>query len=584
MLALGFPFAKPATLHENLDSRNPQPRAPGAGLFVYDAAPMPPSPSPAGQQRTNLLVVRHATKRFGPTLALSDVSVSFFAGEVHALMGENGAGKSTLGKAIAGLHTIDSGSITLAGRELVPGSIDDAYEAGIRIVHQELAQCPNLSVAENLCMHSLPTRLGLVDRSAMNRRAEGLLRRLAPEIDVEAALGTLAPGRRQIVQIAGSLDERTGPDGLARPAARVIVFDEPTSSLSMAEADRLMQIVRRLAAGGLLCIYVSHRMGEIFTCCDRVSVLRDGRYVGTGDVKSIDEGTLVSWMIGRTLAPNTKERAAIKALAGAEHHAPAAGPAALPAALEVRSLRSPGKLGGAASAGISFKVRPGEILGVGGLVGAGRSELLDAVFGLDRHARGQVLVYGRALPELTTREAIAAGLGYVPEDRRLQGLFFLLGIGENIVAPQMPLLARAGLRRLAGERAVASQQMARFRVKAASLASLPGELSGGNQQKLLIARWMNPPPRTRVLLLDEPTRGIDVGTKAEIYRIIFEAADSGLAVLLVSSEMPELLALSDRIIVLCEGRLTGELEGERMTQENILRLATTRRELAAAGR
>ncbi|MFN0012603.1 MAG: sugar ABC transporter ATP-binding protein [Phycisphaerales bacterium] len=535
------------------------------------AVPSAPTPQP----RTELLVVRSATKRFGPTLALSDVSVSFFAGEVHALMGENGAGKSTLGKAIAGLHKIDSGSITLGGRELVPGSIDDAYEAGIRIVHQELAQCPNLSVAENLCLHSLPTRIGLVDRSAMNRRAEGLLRRLAPEIDVEAPLGTLAPGRRQIVQIAGSLDERIGSDGAARPAARVIVFDEPTSSLSMAEADRLMQIVRRLAADGLLCIYVSHRMGEIFTCCDRVSVLRDGRYVGTGDVKSIDEGTLVSWMIGRTLAPNTKERAAIKALAGTEHHPPAAGPVALPAALEVRSLRSPGKLGGEGEGdGLSFKVRPGEILGVGGLVGAGRSELLDAVFGLDRRAGGEVLVYGRPLPDLTTREAIAAGLGYVPEDRRLQGLFFQLGINENIVSPQMPLLARAGLRGFAAERAVASQQMARFRVKAASLASLPGELSGGNQQKLLIARWMN--PRTRVLLLDEPTRGIDVGTKAEIYRIIFEAADSGLAVLLVSSEMPELLALSDRIIVLCEGRLTGELEGERMTQENILRLATQR--------
>ncbi len=530
----------------------------------------------------DLLVVSGVSKRFGPTQALSDVSVAFRAGEVHALMGENGAGKSTLGKAIAGLHKIDSGSISLAGRVLEPGSIDDAYAAGVRIVHQELAQCPNLSVAENLCLHDLPERLGLVDRREMERRAERLLRRLAPEIDVQAPLGSLAPGRRQIVQIAGALDERTGPDGQPHPAARVIVFDEPTSSLSIAEADRLMSIVRGLAADGLLCIYVSHRMGEIFACCDRVTVLRDGRFVATGEVRSITEPVLVGWMIGRTLAPphpNTKERAALRALAGdsaAAHHAPAA--TSPVAALEVRDLSSPARLHA-----VSLRVRPGEILGVGGLVGAGRSELLDALFGLDRRATGHISLYGRPLPacpELCTRDCIAAGLGYVPEDRRLQGLFFQLGIGENIVAPHLPSLATAGLRTLARERAVVRRQMDAFRVKAASAGSLPGELSGGNQQKLLIARWMN--PATRVLLLDEPTRGIDVGTKAEIYRIIFNAADTGLAVLLVSSEMPELLALSDRIVVLCEGRLTGELAGDAMTQENILRLATQRQPAHAA--
>ena len=539
----------------------------------------PTTPEPAPPVTHDLLVVQNVSKRFGPTLALSEVSVSFRAGEVHALMGENGAGKSTLGKAIAGLHRVESGSITLDGRVLEPGSIDDAYAAGVRIVHQELAQCPNLSVAENLCLHSLPTRAGLLDRAEMVRRAEALLRRLAPEIDVEAPLGSLAPGRRQIVQIAGSLDERLGPDGKAHPAARVIVFDEPTSSLSVAEAERLMRIVRQLASEGMLCIYVSHRMGEIFACCDRVSVLRDGRFVGTGEVKSIDEPTLVSWMIGRKLAPNTKERAALKALAGSAHHAPPSGPGW--PALDVRGLRSSGKLGGAEhQPGIALSVQPGEIVGIGGLVGAGRSELLDALFGLDPRATGEVRVYGQPLASLTTRDAIGAGVGYVPEDRRLQGLFFQLGINENIVSPQMPLLARAGLRVPANERRVVAEQMERFRVKAASAASLPGELSGGNQQKLLIARWMN--PRTRVLLLDEPTRGIDVGTKAEIYRIIFQAAEAGLAVLLVSSEMPELLALSDRIVVLCEGRLTGELAGEQMTQENILRLATLRPAARAA--
>ncbi|MGQ0626642.1 MAG: sugar ABC transporter ATP-binding protein [Phycisphaerales bacterium] len=508
-----------------------------------------------------ILVCEGVCKRFGPTVALDGVSVAFRAGEVHALMGENGAGKSTLGKAIAGLHMIDAGTITLAGRALVPGSLEDAFSAGVRIVHQELAQCPNLSVAENLCLHDLPTRMGLLDRGEMNRRARGLLARLAPEIDVQAPLGTLAPGRRQIVQIAGALDERVGTDGKRVPAARVIVFDEPTSSLSIAEADRLMQIVRRLAGEGLLCIYVSHRMGEIFACCDRVSVLRDGRFIGTSVVREIDEKVLVGQMIGRTIQSHAKRTAADFAKTSP--------------ALEVRSLRSPGRIGtrSGEGGGIGLVVRPGEILGVGGLVGAGRSELLDAIFGLDSAARGDVLVAGTPLPALSTRCAIKAGLGYVPEDRRLQGLFFQLGIGENIVAPVMPELSRGGLRSTRREQSVVAERMGRFRVKAASAAALPGELSGGNQQKLLIARWMH--EGTRVLLLDEPTRGIDVGTKSEVYRLIFDAADAGLAVLLVSSEMSELLALADRIIVLCEGDITGELTGADMTQENILRMATT---------
>jgi len=516
----------------------------------------PDTVSPA--RADEFLVVRGVTKRFGPTVALSDVSVAMRAGEVHALMGENGAGKSTLGKAIAGLHKPDTGTISLAGRELEPGSIDDAFGAGVRIVHQELAQCPNLSVAENLCLHDLPTRFGLIDRRAMNERAARLLAKLAPEIDVTAPLGLLAPGRRQIVQIAGSLDEGKGADGKPHPAAKVIVFDEPTSSLSVAESERLMKIVRQLANEGLLCIYVSHRMGEIFACCDRVTVLRDGKFVATSEIKAIDEKTLVSQMIGRTLAAHTK-----RAMSDLAARAPA---------LEVAGLRSPGKLADASEAGISLSVRPGEILGVGGLVGAGRSELLDAIFGLDPRASGAVRVMGKPLAAFSTKAAIGAGLGYVPEDRRLQGLFFQLGINENIIAPLMPALAWLGIRSMGKEKSEVADRIARFRVKAASPASLPGELSGGNQQKLLIARWMH--SGTKVLLLDEPTRGIDVGTKAEVYRLVFEAADAGLAVLLVSSEMPELLALADRIIVLCEGEMTGELTGEAMTQENILRLAT----------
>ncbi|MBX3361010.1 MAG: sugar ABC transporter ATP-binding protein [Phycisphaeraceae bacterium] len=504
-----------------------------------------------------LVVVERVSKRFGVTQALDEVSASFLAGEVHALMGENGAGKSTLGKVIAGLHKQDGGSVAVGGHVLRPGSIDDAYSHGVRIVHQELAQCPNLSVAENLCLHDMPRgAFGLVDRRAMNERAARLVHMLEPGIDVTRPLGELSPGWRQICQIAAAL-ERRGDGHASDP--RVIVFDEPTSSLSIAEVERLLRIVRDLAARGLTILYVSHRMGEIFACCDRVTVLRDGKYVATSRVSEIDEPTLVEQMIGRRVT--TPSSRAVTNGRG-EHGA------AAETGLRVSSLSSPGKLDG-----VSLSVRPGEIVGVGGLVGAGRSELLDAIFGLDAASRGAVEVAGSPLQPHNPRASIKAGMGYVPEDRKIQGLFFLLGIDENIVAPVMGLLASSGgIRRRREEGRLVGERMRSFQVKAASPAALPGSLSGGNQQKLLLARWMG--EQTRVLLLDEPTRGIDVGTKAEIYRLIRDAAASGVAVLLVSSEMPELLHLSDRVLVMSEGRITGDLSGDQMTQANILRLAT----------
>ena len=501
---------------------------------------------------TPLLVCDHISKRFGVTQALDDVSTSFLPGEVHALMGENGAGKSTLGKVISGLHKQDTGVVTIDGRPLTPGSIDEAFAAGIRIVHQELAQCPNLSVAENLCLHDMPrSRFGLVDRHAMHHRAERLLATLEPDIDVEAPLGSLPPGRRQIVQIASSLEEDNDVAGAAAAKARVIVLDEPTSSLSVAEVDRLMQITRQLAAGGLTLIYVSHRMAEIFQVCDRVTVLRDGKFVATSVVKEIDEPTLIEQMIGRRIQH-------------AEKRKPPETEGKRPA-LKVRQLDSPGKL-----SNISLDVMPGEVVGLGGLVGSGRSELMDAIFGIDRRAHGQIVVEGT--PRHGERAMIRAGVGYVPEDRKLQGLFFDLGVDENLLMPIMPSLATAGVRGVGKEKSAAAERVREFQIKTATPKSPPGSLSGGNQQKLLIARWMT--HDTRVLLLDEPTRGIDVGTKAEVYRLIREAADRGVAVLVVTSEMPELLALSDRILVMCAGRISGELKGKEMTQVNILKLAT----------
>jgi ABC-type sugar transport system ATPase subunit len=536
-----------------------------------------------------LLRVTHVSKRFGVTRALDDVSVSFRVGEVHALMGENGAGKSTLGKVIAGLHKPDTGLVEIVEgdgfRTLRPGSIDDAFNAGVRIVHQELAQCPNLSVAENLNLHHIPrTSLGLVDRRTMNERAARLVHRLDPSIDVAAPLGSLAPGRRQICQIAASLGGHEEPTTGETPVplsngARVIVFDEPTSSLSITETQRLLEITRQLAAEGITIIYVSHRMGEIFACCDRVSVLRDGRYIATSVVAEIDEGELVEQMIGRRISGPQRRSAngssavtaAIREIAGddARHVRSDA-----PSLLDVRSLSSPGKI-----RDVSLTVGAGEVVGIGGLVGAGRSEVLDAIFGLDKRATGTVLVDGRAMPLGHPRQMIRAGVGYVPEDRKLQGLFFDLGVDENIVVPAMPDLARGPLRDLGAERRLVDERVESFQIKTASTRDRPDSLSGGNQQKLLIARWMG--HDARVLLLDEPTRGIDVGTKAEVYKLIRAAADRGCAVLFISSEMPELLALSDRILVLAEGELGGELTGDEMTQRNILTLAT--REHRATG-
>ncbi|MDX2131845.1 MAG: sugar ABC transporter ATP-binding protein [Planctomycetota bacterium] len=540
--------------------------------------------------RPDLLVAEHISKRFGITQALDDVTVRFAHGEVHALMGENGAGKSTLGRIIAGLTVPDAGRVAIDGHALRPGSFADAFHAGVRIVHQELAQCPNLSVAENLSLHDVPrTRLGLVDFRAMADRAAAMVHQLDPGIDVEAPLGLLSPGRRQICQIAAALDERSA----ASSGPRAIVFDEPTSSLSIAEADRLLEVIRALARRGLAIIYVSHRMGEIFAVCDRVTVLRDGRYVATTPVRGLDEPTLVEQMIGRRLAtpvrahraptaaphaaPGAVEAAAVRALAG-EPPRTEPGPGAVPGPaprdrpgrplLEVRDLNSPGKL-----RDVSLGASAGEVLGIGGLVGSGRSELLDAIFGLDPGATGTVLVDAVPVPPRAPRAAIGAGLGYVPEDRRRQGLFFDLSIHENLVMPFMRRLAAPlGVRGLGAERRLVREKLAEFQIKAASPVLSPATLSGGNQQKVLIARWMG--AGTRVLLLDEPTRGIDVGTKAEIYRLVRAASDAGAAVVLVSSEMPELLALSDRILVMCDGRIAGELTADAITQANILRLAT----------
>jgi ABC-type sugar transport system ATPase subunit len=480
------------------------------------------------------------TKRFPGALALSDVSLEVAAGSCHALCGENGAGKSTLGKILAGIHGPDSGRLVLHGSEVWFRSPRDALQAGVGMVHQELAFCDNLSVAENLCLGALPARRGFVARDAMERRAAAMLSEIGTTLDVRRRLGELTIAQQQMVQIASAVSG----------GARIIVFDEPTSSLSQVEAERLYELIVRLTRGGVTCIYVSHRMPEIFRLCDTVSVLRDGRHVATRAVAGLSGAELVQLMIGRPLTeyfPSTADTAPGEEL------------------LRVEGLSSPGKF-----EDISFSLRAGEVVGLAGLVGAGRSEVAGALFGLQRSERGRTYVGGREVHIRSPKEAIHLGIGLVPEDRKRQGLVASESGLHNVSLPILRRLSRLTWLRRLEERALARRFFDRLRVRTPDLDAAVAGLSGGNQQKIVLAKWLA--ARTRVLILDEPTRGVDVGAKAEIHALIGQLAAQGHAILLISSELPEVLSLSERILVLRAGRLVGEVPRRDATQDGLLRL------------
>lgn len=480
------------------------------------------------------------TRRFPGVLALSKVSLEVAAGSCHALCGENGAGKSTLGKILAGIHTPDSGRLVVRGREVRFGSPRDALAAGIGMVHQELAFCGNLSVAENLCLGALPRRRGLLSRGAMEQRARAMLEEIGVQVDVRRLVGELSIAQQQIVQIASAVGS----------GARIVVFDEPTSSLSEVDAEHLYELIGRLKHRGVTCIYVSHRMPEIFRLCDAVSVLRDGKHVGTHPIQALSEVDLVQMMIGRPLVEQAPG-----------HLQPSPGEELL----RVEGLSVPGKL-----ADVSFSLRAGEIVGLAGLVGAGRSELAGALFGLERHIRGDLHVEGRRVRIRTPREAIRLGIGLVPEDRKQQGLVLSQSILHNTSLPILGRLSRFTWIRRSRERALATEYIGRLRVRAPALDASVAGLSGGNQQKVVLAKWLA--ARSRILILDEPTRGVDVGAKAEIHALVRQLAAEGHAILLISSELPEVLNLSGRILVLRAGRVVGEIVREHATQDQLLRL------------
>jgi ABC-type sugar transport system ATPase subunit len=497
------------------------------------------------------VVFDHVTKRFPGVLALDDVSFEVAPGSCHAVCGENGAGKSTLGKLLAGIHACDGGRILVQGQAVAFSNPADAGRAGVGMVHQELAFAENLSVAENLCLGELPARLGWLDRGGAKRRARAMLDALDPEtsarIDVDRAMGSLTVGEQQLCQIAGAVG--TG--------ARILVFDEPTSSLSEHEVGRLERLLLTLKRQGVTMLYVSHRMPEIYRLCDTITVLRDGRHVTTQPTATLDQPALVRAMIGRVIE-DYQPKSWAKAQAQASPPVPL---------LEVRNLESPGHF-----AGISFAVRPGEILGLSGLVGAGRSEILAALFGLDPGARGQVLVEGKEVELADPDAAMALGIGLVPEDRKRQGLVLGMSARANVTLPLLarPQLSRLGFVRGRAETDLAWASFQQLRVRAPDVDFVAAGLSGGNQQKLVLARWLN--AGCRILLFDEPTRGIDVGAKSEIHDLIDDLAAQGAAVILVSSELPELIKLSHRVLVLREGALQGEVARADATEEAILHL------------
>ena len=481
------------------------------------------------------------TKHFPGMVALNNVSFDVVAGSCHAICGENGAGKSTLGKILAGLLRPDSGHIELDGRSVSFATPRAALSAGVAMVHQELAFCDNLTVGDNLCLRSLPQRWGVIRSQELRTRAQALLAAIGAHFDPDRPMRSLSVAEQQVVQIAAAVGE----------GAKVVVFDEPSSSLGEQETEQLYALVRVLRARGVTQLFVSHRMPEIFALCDTITVLRDGQHVITQSTAQMSEASLVRHMIGREIGTHVA------------HHAMAARGAEW---LRVDHLSSPGRFHD-----VSFSVHAGEVVGLAGLVGAGRSEIARAIFGLDRAVTGTIAVRGQNAAIRTPRDAMRCGIGLVPEDRKRQGLVLGMRTRENATLPTVSRFARGGWIDRSAESIAVSESFGRVALRSGAEVAV-SSLSGGNQQKVVLSKWLT--AASDLLILDEPTRGVDVGAKAELHAWIDERALAGVAILLISSELPELLALSSRILVLREGRLRGELARADATQDKLLRLMT----------
>ena len=489
-----------------------------------------------------LLSAARISKSYAGARALSDVSFDLAAGEVHALIGENGAGKSTLIKVMTGAVAPDSGTLSIAGR-LVPGMTPSLSRAlGIAAIYQQPALFPHLTIAENIAFALEPTSpWRRIDWGLRAREARDLLARVGADLDADRLVDSLSMPEQQLVEIAKAVGS----------SARVLIMDEPTASLSDPEVDRLFEVVARLRSQNVSVIYISHRLEEIFAIADRVTVLRDGSTVGTRTRDGLQRSTLIQLMIGRELSAIFPKRAVAHG----------------PVALELRGVTS-------ASAGVrdvSLTVRSGEIVGLAGLIGSGRTELAQTVFGLTPPDSGEVLVHGRAVDSRSPAGAIVAGIGYLPEDRKQHGVIADMAVDENVSLASLSALARGGMIDRPRERLQAKDYVDRLRIKTAAVSSAVESLSGGNQQKVALARWLATSPK--VLILDEPTQGVDVGSKSEIHALMQDLAQRGLAILMISSELPEILGMSDRIVVMRGGTIAGMLSRYEATQERVMAMA-----------
>ncbi|NIH81441.1 sugar ABC transporter ATP-binding protein [Amycolatopsis viridis] len=485
-----------------------------------------------------LLEVRGVTKSFGAVAAVQGVSFPLHAGEAHALVGENGAGKSTIVKMLAGVHRPDTGSLLVDGQPVEFSSPADAKAAGIAVIYQEPTLFPDLTVEENIVMGRHPRkRLGMIDRGSIRAEAEKLFARLGVRIDPGRPARGLSIADQQIVEIAKALSAD----------ARVLIMDEPTAALSLVEVERLFSVARTLRDEGAAIMFISHRFEEITELCQRVTIMRDGRHVSTDPLDQLTVDEMVRRMVGREL----------DALFPKQDVEPGE------VVLEVDGLTREGVF-----RDISFSVRAGEIVAFAGLVGSGRSEVVQAVFGVDERDAGTVKLHGRKLKPGSPRAAMAAGMALVPEDRRQQGLVMDLSIERNVTLPRSGALAKLGFLFGGGERREALRWTERLQTKYGRLTDLVGTLSGGNQQKVVLAKWLSMAPS--VLIVDEPTRGIDVGTKAEVHRLMSSLAADGVAVIMVSSELPEVLGMADRVLVMREGRIVAEIPGAQASEDSVM--------------
>ncbi|ALM27663.1 sugar ABC transporter ATP-binding protein [Bacillus altitudinis] len=481
-------------------------------------------------------------KAFGKNTVLAGVSFDLVTGEVHALMGENGAGKSTLMNLLTGLYSLDQGTIQIDGKETAFNNPKEAEQNGIAFIHQELNIWPDMTVLENLFIgKEIYTKLGLLDTKKMKALAQAQLDRLSVNLSLDQEAGSCSVGQKQMIEIAKAL----------MTDAKVIIMDEPTAALTDREIEKLFQVIESLKKEGVSIVYISHRMEEIFAICDRITIMRDGKTVDTKAIPDTNFHEVVKKMVGRELTDRYPERT----------------PSTGDIVLEVKQATRKGRF-----QDVSFSVKAGEIVGVAGLMGAGRTEMMRSLFGLDPLDQGEIWVHGKKAVIKKPSDAVKLGIGFITEDRKDEGLMLDASIRENIGLPNLDSFSPKGLIDKKNEQDFVDLLIKRLTIKTASSEISARSLSGGNQQKVVIAKWIGIQPK--VLILDEPTRGVDVGAKREIYQLMNELTDRGVAILMVSSELPEVLGMSDRVLVIHEGTISGELSKTEATQERIMTLAT----------